>query len=255
MHRLLAGLIALVLAGNAAVLATGAAEDEPDRQGGPGAPAPLPDDPRTEIVLPEGQAEITGELGTLRGQVERPPTVRTPFRVEVAERGGGGATIQGAIVDGSRATIVWGAPSPMAVSGEGGGLELGPVGLTLGGVIRWYIDGSVHGFVPGTYRIDSPVAVGAGALASPRDSVEFTADDQTTLSTRGGAFVAAASRELDLEGPGQLTIAGTLTVRTNEGSRSAVEVQFGPGAYVAHLAPIATGWRLRAVVNGPLDFH
>jgi hypothetical protein len=255
-HRLLTALIALLLAANLAVLATGAADDDGAGGGadGSGIPASLPEDPTVHIVLPEGQAEISGDVGTLKGQVERPPALSTPFAVEVAERGGGGATIQGAIIDGKRSAIVWGAPSPMALSGEGGALLLGPVGLTVGESIRWYVDGRVHGFRPGTYRIDSPVAVGTGALASPRDTVVFDADDQTTLSTNGGAFVTIAPRPLELEGPGDLTMAGTLSVRTTDGTRSAVEVRFGPGAYLADLSPIPTGWRVRAVVNGPVHF-
>jgi hypothetical protein len=96
--------------------------------------------------------------------------------------------------------------------------------------------------------------VGTGALASPRDTVVFDADDQTTLSTNGGAFVTIAPRPLELEGPGDLTMAGTLSVRTTDGTRSAVEVRFGPGAYLADLSPIPTGWRVRAVVNGPVHF-
>lgn len=251
MHRLLAVLIVALLAADVTVLATGAADpDEPARED---RASPRGGGVVVNEVPPEGQAEITGDLSTLQATAERLAPIPTPVVIDVPQRGQGGATVEGAVVDGERVSIVWGAPSPLRLSGDGGGVVLGPATVTAGSQVVWYLDGAVHGFRPGRYRIDSPVAVGSAALASPRDSVTFEADDRTTLSTRGGAFVAGDPRPLHVEGPGELTARGTFDVVTMNGLRTAVELRFGPGAFVVDLTPAPVGWEATMVVNGPIQ--
>lgn len=250
MHRLLALSIVAVLGLGLAALVSGAAEPPPAVPSG--GEEPSAGSITGASVLGPDQVEATGRLTSLRAVAERSGDIPTPFAVDVPERGRGGATITAAIVDGQRAAIVWGAPSPLRVSGAGGALLPGRAVVHAGVDLRWELDHAVHGFRPGTYRIDSPVAVGTSALATPRDSVEFVADDRTTLTTNDGAFVSMSPRPIRLEGPGELAIEGELEVRTAAGTTTPAALGFGPGSYVVELLPVAGAWGLELVATGPV---
>lgn len=193
-------------------------------------------------VLPEGQAEVSG---TVDGFVAD-DAVGAPLAMPVdIERGG--ATIEGALVDGERSAIVWDGGRPFRLAGDGA-IDLGPAHVELGmGAIFWSIDG-LRILTPGSYELDTPVAVGAGGLARPRDTVAFDATDDTTIDTTGGAVVGRPL-PIRLEGPGSVRLEGRFTITTRDGVVRATHLEFGPGPFVLEVARDQT---FTAVFNGPL---
>jgi len=194
-------------------------------------------------VLPVGQAKVTGTVTTLQAADASGPLVPLPLHAVT-----GSVSIDGALVDGQRATIVWQGGRPFSLSGTGG-LDLGPTTLTVDAHgITWPVDGT-HSLAPGRYTVDAPVAVGTGGLAQPRDEVAFAADARTTIEVHGGITRTAPSERLHLEGPGRLTIDGDLEVETSDGTRHRTHLDFGPGPFVVDL----TGGRIAATLQGPLS--
>lgn len=198
-------------------------------------------------VLPENQIKLDGTLGRLTGGDAVGPPLRPPLQFPA----GGRATIEDALVDGQRSTIVWDGGRPFVLDGSGG-IDLGPVRVSVerDGSASWALSDGVRSILAGTYQLRTPVAVGRGGLASSRDQVTFTADDQTTIETKGVATGTPPS-PLHLEGPGTLTLDGTFTMRTRDGTRTVTHLEFGPGPFVVDLTLIAGGGvRLVATLQG-----
>jgi hypothetical protein len=196
-----------------------------------------------EVVLPEHQAEVSG---TIDGFVADDAT-GAPITMPIDIDKGGGATIEGALVDGERATIVWDGGRPLHLDGSGT-VDLGPTHVELGvGAVFWTIDG-LRILTPGDYEITTPVAVGTGGLARPRDEISFAADDDTTIETRGGGVVGRGL-PVHLEGPGSFRGDGHFRVKTRAGTIEATHLEFGPGSFVID---VADGGTFTAVFNGPL---
>jgi hypothetical protein len=80
--------------------------------------------------------------------------------------------------------------------------------------------------------------------------VDFTANARTTLVASGGALVHVGGRPLQLEGPGRLSVSGSLRVRTPQSGRSARTVVFGPGPFKVTLTPSPAGVTVDAVLQG-----
>jgi hypothetical protein len=178
------------------------------------------------------------------------PVLPVPLRFEAAARSAG-ATIDGAIVDGQRSTVAWDGGRPLELAGQGG-LDLGPTHVEFRpGGVTWPLDGAPRHLLPGSYRIDSPVAVGSAGLATPQDGVTFEADDQTTITTRGGIVVRTNPNAIRLQGPGELHAEGDLAVRTADGTAPAAILDFGPGPYDVELVPAPAGWTVQATIRGP----
>jgi hypothetical protein len=195
------------------------------------------------VVLPEGQAEVRGTLTGFVADDANGPPLSVPLEIEH-----GGATIEGAIVDGRRSTVVWDGGRPFRLEGAGS-IDLGPTHVEMGvGAIFWPLDG-IRVLAPGDYRVDTPVAVGSGGLAHPSDAVDFTADGETTIETRGGATVVRGLAPLHLEGPGSLRVDGSFTITTREGTVTRTHLEFGPGSFVFDLSADKT---FTATFNGPL---
>ncbi|MEA3018743.1 MAG: hypothetical protein QOI47_267, partial [Actinomycetota bacterium] len=130
-----------------------------------------------------------------------------------------------------------------------GSIDLGPTHVELDARgLRWAIDG-VRVLTPGTYRIDTPVAVGSGGLAHPADSVTFTATGDTTITTHGIPPIARGIGPVHLSGPGTLHATGQLTIRTRKGTTAARQLTFGPGPF---LVDLGAGGSITATFNGPL---
>lgn len=197
----------------------------------------------TTVVLPEGQAEVSGTFDAFTADDANGPPLSLPIEIPT-----GGATIEGAVIDGAPSTIVWDGGRPFELSGSGG-IDLGPthVELAVGGLF-WPLDG-LRALLPGEYRIDTPVAVGSGGLARPRDTVTFTASDDTTIETSGGATVVRGMQVLHLEGPGSFRATGAFAIKTRDGTRQTTKLAFGPGPFVVDLQPNGA---FTAVFNGPL---
>lgn len=193
-------------------------------------------------VLPEGQAEV---VGTIDGFVAEDAT-GAPLPMPVAFESGR-ATIEGAIVDGERATIAWDGGRPFRLAGTGA-IDLGPAHVEMGmGAVFWTLDG-LRILSSGEYTLGTPVAVGRGGLATPRDSVRFVADEETTITT-GGHVVVARPLPVRLEGPGTFVADGRFTVTTRSGTVAATRLEFGPGAFVVDVDERGA---FTAVFNGPL---
>ena len=208
--------------------------------------------PTTSGPIAGTRFEVTGTLTALTADAAVTEPLPTPFTITVAERGVGGAEISGATQNGRPVQINWSAGQPLPVSGSGGGLALNAAAVRVTDkTITWSLDGAARDFLPATYRLGSSVAVGERGLARPVDSTTFTAGDDTSLSTRGGATIALPPRSMRIEGrEGSLTLEGRLTLGTETGDRPVAKVRFGPGAYEVTLTPVAGGYKLLARLEG-----
>lgn len=193
-------------------------------------------------VLPEGQAEVRGTIDGFVAEDAVGSPLAMPIDIE-----SGGATIEGAIVDGVRSTIVWDGGRPFHLEGSGA-VDLGPAHVEMGvGAVFWHVDG-LRILTPGDYRVATPVAVGSGGLASPRDAVAFSAGEDTTIDTTGDAVVGRGL-PVHLEGPGTFRAEGRFTIRTRDGTVDATSIEFGPGSFVVD---VDVDRAITAVFNGPL---
>jgi hypothetical protein len=208
----------------------------------------------TTIVPGKGQSFVKGTIRRFSAddaQISGP--LATPFTISALERGTGNATIENALVDGKRSTISWATGTPLPISGTGG-LDLGAIHVEVDTVgTTWYLDGPARSFVPGTYRANAPVAVGSFGIASPQDSVDFTADERTTLTTNGGVVVHVDPARVQLEGPGAVTVSGQLQVQTADSKRAASTVTFKNGPFTATLTPNGSQVRLDSVLQGAVS--
>ncbi len=205
----------------------------------------------TTFVPGPGQLFVTGDVSHLVAEdaVLKEP-FNSPFTLTAIERGAGNATVSNALVAGRRSTISWATGTPLPITGSGG-LDLGPVRVEADarGALSIGLDGAARPFRPGSYRAAAPVAVGAGGIAAPRDAVDFTADAQTTLTTRG-VVVRRDPARVELEGPGKVSVSGRLQVQTPEGKRAAATVTFGPGPYRITLQPQGNRVTIDSLLQG-----
>jgi hypothetical protein len=224
-----------------------------DDNGGVLAGAPSPATLAPEVPTPaEGQVIVTGTISAAHVEGLDLGTLPTPFTVSTATRGEGGATITPVLVNGKSTSIEWTAGQPLPFSGDGGGLNLGPVALdvTPDGVAL-LLDG-LHGVVPGTYTIATSVAVGS----QPKDSVTFEATDKTTIEFRGTTstpLAAPAVASGAATGSGMVTLQGTLTVVKPDRSTSPASIiTLDSGTYTITLTPVAGGgFTVQATLQGP----
>lgn len=205
--------------------------------------------------LQPNQAEISGVVIALAAEAAVADPVPTPFTVQAAQPGRTRAVISSAVIGGRRQSISWDGGRPLPIAGSGA-LELGVAALdvTPDG-IRWSLDGQPRSLLPGSYSTTFTVAVGAEGLGTPRDGARWEADPMTVLRTREGAFIALPPRPLSIQAGGQstLSIEGNLVIRTHEGSRRVSSLQFGPGLYTVDLTPAEGGYRVSALLQGPVQ--
>ncbi|HEV3401188.1 MAG TPA: hypothetical protein VG078_05155 [Acidimicrobiales bacterium] len=245
MRRLVGlAMVVLVALGTGAVGACGNSSGE----AGDGDAPPVEE---TTFVPGPGQLFVTGDVTRLVAEdalLKEP--FNAPFTLTAVERGAGNATIANALVAGKRSTISWATGTPLPITGSGG-LELGPLRMEVDarGGLALNLDGAARAFRPGSYRANAPVAVGSAGIAASRDGVDFTADAQTTLTTRG-VVVRRDPARVELEGPGKLSIAGRLQVQTPEGTRPAATVTFGPGPFRITLQPRGDRVTIESLLQG-----
>jgi len=208
--------------------------------------------------VPVGQAEISGTVTAFTAHdvvLASLAALPMPITVTTPERGfGAGAEIDGAEVDGEPSTIVWDAGRPLNLAGDGGSLVLAQVGLAMNpdGSFNVLLDGPAMGFAPGDYSIDTPVAVGSG-IGTPRDSVDFTATDDTTIVFAGNASTVIGPQPISLTGPGSLDITGSFTVTTADGTSTVTHIVFDTGPLTIDLVPVAGGYTITGVLQGALQ--
>ena len=205
----------------------------------------------TTYVPGPGQLFVTGDVSRLVAEDALiKESFNSPFTLTAVERGAGNATISNALVGGKRSTISWATGTPLPITGSGG-LEVGPVHVEVDarGGLSISLDGAARPFRPGSYRANAPVAVGSGGIAASRDGVDFTADTQTTLTTRG-VVVRRDPARVELEGPGKVSVSGRLQVQTPEGKRPAGTVTFGPGPFQITLQPRGDRVTIESLLQG-----
>lgn len=209
-----------------------------------------------EVVLPEGQTLVSGAVTRFAAEGAVLPPISLPLTITTPARGeGAGGRIEGAVVDGATSSIVWDAGRPLELSGSSAAeaLELAPLRIDIeASEIRISLDGPFHGFAPGRYLVDTPVAVGSTGLARPLDRVGFEATDATTIAFAGGATVTLPARQLPITGPGKLLLEGTFEIATRGGKQSVRKIEFGEGAFELSLTPADGGYALTATLQGPI---
>src|SRR3546814_12088322 len=97
------------------------------------------------------------------------------------------------------------------------------------------LGGGAHALTPGPYQLDTPVAVGTEGIATPRDSVAFTAVEGTLLEARGDASIILGDGAHRLVGPGRVLIGGALEVTAADGPATTMDPL--PPAHPAHDPP------------------
>jgi hypothetical protein len=208
--------------------------------------------PAPEIRPGPGQAFVSGEVERLAADKAQGAPLRSPFTI-TGEPGVARLSIEKALVGGRRVTISWDGGTPLPISGDGG-LELGATHVELDGTgVTWSLDGAARTFMPGTYSVGAPVAVGTGGLAAPREGVEFTADDQTVLASRGNAVVHLDPTRVELKGPGTLEVNGKLRVQYPERHSQTSSVRFGEGPFQVTVEPAGEKLRVNAVLQGDVS--
>ena len=212
---------------------------------------------QTVIVPAAGQTLVTGTVTSFSADGAATDPLPTPFSITAVERGAQrNATVEAAIVNGARETIYWYAGQPLPVSGSGA-LDVSPTHVDADAHgVTWQLGGAAHGFKPGHYKFGSSVAVGKSGLATPEDNgVSFDADDHTILTATNGVVIHEDSPALKVDGPGTLTMAGSFTLKTSSGTRTATTLTMATGPFEVTLAPAAGGIAVTATLQGAVASH
>jgi len=206
-----------------------------------------------EVVPGPGQVRVRGTVTAvhLEGAVLDPRTVPVPLTI-VSDRGfGNGGELTGVEVDGQPSSIVWDGGRPFVLS-SGEALILDPVVLDLVPEgLRLVLGGGVHGLATGTYRLDTPTAVGTAGIATPRDSVTFTAGPDARFEARGdAALVLGRDGARRVTGPGAVRVEGTLELTDAAGTRAATSHAVDLAAYDLTLTPAPDGgWTIDGLTD------
>jgi hypothetical protein len=255
----LAGAIALVVVCTVIVFNQFAGDDgdSPALTGaGEGATPAVADPGEGATLVPaEGQVRISGTISAihLEGAVLQPRTLSTPLTV-TSDRGfGNGGEVTGLTVDGDAASIVWDGGRPFVLS-SGGGLVLDPVAVDLvPDGLRLLLGGATHGLVPGTYHLDTPVAVGTSGIATSRDEVTFNAPDGAVFRADGDASLLLGKDvpEHRFAGPGTVHLEGALQLVDHEGHQSSTKTfDLAQGRYDLTFSPDDQGsWTVVGVAD------
>lgn len=215
----------------------------------------------TSTTLPEaavpgpGQVRVRGTVSAvhLEGAVLDPRRVPTPLTI-VSDRGfGNGGELTGVVVDGKPSTVVWDGGRPFALV-TGGAIVLGPVVADLApDGLHLVLGGGAHELMPGTYRLDTPVAVGSSGIATPRDNVVFEATTRSLFEAHGDAgIVLGPDAPRHLVGPGRVVLAGALELTDAAGTRAASGLSVDQAAFDLTLTPDGVGgWRIAGLVDEP----
>lgn len=213
--------------------------------------------PETLVPLTQDQVAVTGVAFGVTAERARLDRVPTPLQVTVAA-GAGGATLHDVAVDAQPSEIVWDGGRPFDLHGEGLGILPQSVGVVASPttVTVTFADGDVHGLVPGSYGLQTPVAVGSLGVARPFDAVAFGATVESTVAFRGGASTSMLPRRLEMEGPGRVVLHGMLEVRRPDGATVAtasVELPEGPFELTITPRPDGSGYDVDAVLQGAVQ--
>lgn len=202
-----------------------------------------------------GQLRVQGTITALHleGAVLSPRQLPTPLTI-VSDRGfGNGGELTGVLVDGKPSTIVWDGGRPFELSG-GVGLELDPLAVDLApSGVRLLLGGGAHTMLPGSYQLDTPVAIGSSGIATPRDRVAFTTAPNALFEGRGdAAIVLGPDSPRRFVGPGRAALTGSLEITDARGTHPTDTLSLAQGAFDLTVTPDgAGGWRITGVMDAP----
>ena len=206
------------------------------------------------LVPAPNQVIVTGTITALHIENGR-TKVPMPLTINPVTRGEGtGATIGQATVDGKPTDIAWDAGTPLNIDGPGGAIVTGPCTIDVdptNTTVGWGLD--PDGFAPGTYTINSPVAVGTGSLARPADNVTFAVtDNNASLVFHGDANAQFPTISLDISGSnGRVDIKGDLDVlRPDRSQQKFSAVSLPAGKFSVSFSPAAGKITVHAVLEG-----
>jgi hypothetical protein len=205
------------------------------------------------VVPGPGQVRVHGTITALHleGSVLDPNEVATPLTI-VSDRGfGNGGELTQVEVDGKPSSIVWDGGRPFVLS-SGGAMVVAPVVTDLVPEgLRLVLGGAVHTLTPGTYRLDTPVAVGSAGIATPMDAVTFTATEATRFEALGdAALVFGPDVARHLMGPGRVQLDGALELTDAQGARTATTFSVELAAFDLTVTPVpGGGWAIDGLVD------
>jgi len=207
----------------------------------------------TTVVPGPGQVRVRGTVTSLHleGAVPEPREIALPLTM-TAERGfGNGGELTDVLVDGRPSTIVWDGGRPFVLATGTAFIPDPTVADLVPDGLRLALGGVTHRFAPGTYRLDTPVAVGSSGVATPRDSVTFEATTSSRFEARGNAnLVLGREQARRLVGPGRVELAGSLELTDATGTRTTAALTVDRAAFDLTLTPTADGgWSIAGVVD------
>jgi hypothetical protein len=207
------------------------------------------------LVPAAGQVRLSGTVTAihLEGALLQPRTVPAPLTISSDRGFGNGGEITGLSVEGKPASIVWDGGRPFVLS-SGKGLVLDPVTVDLvPDGLRLLLGGASHALVPGSYQLDTPVAVGTTGIATPRDSVTFNAPQGARFEAHGDAsmLLGKDSPEHRFAGPGKVHLEGDLAVVDENGrATSATDFDLAEGRFDLTFSPDDDGrWTIVGIAD------
>jgi hypothetical protein len=181
----------------------------------------------------------------LTGAVLDPRVLPAPFTMTATRGFGNGAQLPNVRVNGAISNISWDGGRPFVLT-AGPGVQLDPVNvdLTPDG-FRLLLGDTASTFLPGTYQLDTPVAVG-GASTTPveKDRVTFTVrdGDGAQLQPTGDAnVVLSRDGAVHLKGPGSVHLEGDVVVTVDGKKHSAKRLDLRVGPYDLVFTPASKG--------------
>jgi hypothetical protein len=119
--------------------------------------------------------------------------------------------------------------------------------------VRLNLADGVHSFTPGTYRLDTPVAVGTAGVAGARESVVFQASAASRIEVRGdAALFLALERAQRFLGPGTVHLEGALELTDATGTRSVARLDAAAGGFDLTVTRVQDGWTIEGRIGGPV---
>ncbi len=207
------------------------------------------------LKLPsQNQVVVTGSLSVLDVKGAVLGALGLPLTINAERSGVTAASIEGVVINGSGSSIQWDAGRPLNLSGAGSFTPI-TAGLTLSkGSLQVAFSGTSGRLSKGSYRIDTPVAVGKGGLATAVDQVSFTSDGNATIAFSRTAATTLPRTARKVTGPGSVHLEGDLTLIKPDGSRTHISrAELPSGPFELLLTPEGRGYRVEVTLQGKVS--